>query len=157
MIPLPSGMRVWLAVGRTDMRRGMKGLALQVQQTLRRDPHAGDLYVFRGRRGRRPPGWWCRKGGSMGSASQTPFRVYVPAISTPWHADRNGVIVTQLVGKWEQLVGSFSNMATRGVTYRATAAQTVAPTKELSTSAWVAEGPAGRAAPESQRDLEHMP
>jgi transposase len=33
------------------MRRGMNGLALQVQQSLRRDPHAGDLYVFRGRRG----------------------------------------------------------------------------------------------------------
>ena len=33
------------------MRRGMNGLALQVQQALQRDPHAGDLYVFRGRRG----------------------------------------------------------------------------------------------------------
>src|SRR5947209_20458792 len=51
MIPVPSGVRVWLAVGRTDMRRGMNGLALQVQQTLGRDPHAGDLYVFRGVRG----------------------------------------------------------------------------------------------------------
>src|SRR5881227_3825828 len=42
---------VWLAVGRTDMRKGMNGLALQVQQALGRDPHAGDLYVFRGVRG----------------------------------------------------------------------------------------------------------
>jgi transposase len=40
-----------LAVGVTDMRRGMNGLSLQVQQGLRRDPHAGDLYVFRGKRG----------------------------------------------------------------------------------------------------------
>jgi transposase len=31
MIPVPSGVRVWLAVGRTDMRKGMNGLALQVQ------------------------------------------------------------------------------------------------------------------------------
>src|SRR4051794_27612493 len=38
-------------VGRTDMRKGMNGLALQVQQALGRDPHAGDLYVFRGARG----------------------------------------------------------------------------------------------------------
>ena len=45
MIPVPSGVRVWLAVGRTDMRKGMNGLALQVQQVLARDPHAGDLYV----------------------------------------------------------------------------------------------------------------
>jgi transposase len=42
MIPVPSGVRVWLAVGRTDMRRGMNGLALQVQEALGRDPHAGD-------------------------------------------------------------------------------------------------------------------
>ncbi|MGG5890106.1 IS66 family insertion sequence element accessory protein TnpB [Falsiroseomonas sp. HC035] len=51
MIPVPSGVRVWLAVGHTDMRRGMSGLALQVQEALGRDPYAGDLYVFRGRRG----------------------------------------------------------------------------------------------------------
>ena len=51
MIPVPSTVRVWLAVGRTDMRRGMNGLALQVQQALGRDPHAGDLYVFRGATG----------------------------------------------------------------------------------------------------------
>jgi hypothetical protein len=53
MIPVPAGVRVWLAVGRTDMRKGMNGLALQVQQALGRDPHAGDLYVFRGARGQR--------------------------------------------------------------------------------------------------------
>jgi transposase len=47
----PSGVHVWLAAGVTDMRRGMNGLALQVQQGLRRDPHAGDFYVFRGKRG----------------------------------------------------------------------------------------------------------
>ena len=51
MIVPPTGVRVWLANGHTDMRRGMNGLALQVQQVLQRDPHAGDLYVFRGRRG----------------------------------------------------------------------------------------------------------
>jgi transposase len=31
MIALPSGVRVWLAAGHTDMRRGMNGLARQVQ------------------------------------------------------------------------------------------------------------------------------
>ena len=51
MIPIPSNVRVWLAVGRTDMRRGMNGLALLVQESLQRDPHAGDLFVFRGRQG----------------------------------------------------------------------------------------------------------
>ena len=51
MIALPPGARVWLACGATDMRRGMPGLALQVQEGLGRDPHAGDLFVFRGRHG----------------------------------------------------------------------------------------------------------
>jgi transposase len=40
-----------LAVGRTDMRGGMNGLAPQVREALRRDPHAGDLFVFRCARG----------------------------------------------------------------------------------------------------------
>lgn len=51
MIPVPSGVRVWIATGTTDMRRGMNSLALQVQQALKRDPYAGDLFVFRGKRG----------------------------------------------------------------------------------------------------------
>ena len=51
MIPIRSGVRVWLATGHTDMRKGMQGLALLVQEHLKRDPHAGDLYVFRGRSG----------------------------------------------------------------------------------------------------------
>jgi transposase len=29
----------------------MLSLALTVQESLKRDPHAGDLYIFRGRRG----------------------------------------------------------------------------------------------------------
>jgi transposase len=48
MIPVPGNVRVWLAVGKTDMRRGMNGLALLVQEALKHDPHAGDLFVFRG-------------------------------------------------------------------------------------------------------------
>ena len=51
MISIPSGVRVWLAAGQTDMRKGFDGLALIVQETLRRDPHSGHLFVFRGRRG----------------------------------------------------------------------------------------------------------
>ena len=51
MIGLPSGARVWLAAGHADMRKGFDGLALLVQETLKRDPHSGHLFVFRGRRG----------------------------------------------------------------------------------------------------------
>lgn len=48
---IPSGVRVWVAMGHTDMRRGMQSLALLVQHHLHRDPFGGDLYVFRGRSG----------------------------------------------------------------------------------------------------------
>ncbi|MDN4985331.1 MULTISPECIES: IS66 family insertion sequence element accessory protein TnpB [unclassified Bradyrhizobium] len=51
MIPLPAGVRVWLATGHTDMRKGFPSLALQVQEILHRDPLGGHLFCFRGRRG----------------------------------------------------------------------------------------------------------
>jgi transposase len=52
VIPVSSGVRVWIATGHTDMRRGMNSLALLVQEAFRRDPHGGDLYVFRGKSGK---------------------------------------------------------------------------------------------------------
>jgi hypothetical protein len=44
MISLPAGARVWLATGHTDMRKGLDGLALLVQETLKRNPHTGHLF-----------------------------------------------------------------------------------------------------------------
>jgi transposase len=51
MIALPSGTRIWLAAGVTDMRKGFDGLAALVQSTLEHNPFCGHLFVFRGRRG----------------------------------------------------------------------------------------------------------
>jgi IS66 Orf2 like protein/Transposase len=51
MIPLPAGVRVWLATGYTDMRKGFPSLALQAQEILHRDPLGGHPSCFRGRRG----------------------------------------------------------------------------------------------------------
>ena len=51
MISIASGVKVWIATDHTDMRRGMNSLALLVQEAFKRDPHGGDLYVFRGRSG----------------------------------------------------------------------------------------------------------
>ena len=50
MIALPPGVRVWLATGHTDMRKGFPSLALLVQEVLGRDPLSGHLFCFRGRR-----------------------------------------------------------------------------------------------------------
>ena len=51
MIAFPAGTKVWIAGGVTDKRRGMNTLAVAVQQGLGRDPHAGEIFCFRGRRG----------------------------------------------------------------------------------------------------------
>ena len=50
MIAPPTGLRVWLACGVTDMRKGMVGLAMLVQQGLAEDPFNSAVYAFRGRR-----------------------------------------------------------------------------------------------------------
>ena len=51
MIGIPGNVRVYLACGVTDMRKGFDGLAARVQLTLQLDAHGGALFVFRGRRG----------------------------------------------------------------------------------------------------------
>ena len=51
MIAPPVGLRVYLACGATDMRKGMVGLAMLVQEGLAQNPYDGSLYAFRGRRG----------------------------------------------------------------------------------------------------------
>jgi len=48
---IPSGTRIWLAAGITDMRRGFDGLAAIVQEKLAADPFSGHVFIFRGRRG----------------------------------------------------------------------------------------------------------
>jgi len=48
MIPVPVDVKVWLATGHTDMRKGFGSLALLV---LKRDPLGGQVFCFRERRG----------------------------------------------------------------------------------------------------------
>jgi transposase len=43
MIPVPMGVKVWLATGHTDMRKGFASLALQVQEVLKHDPLSGHI------------------------------------------------------------------------------------------------------------------
>ena len=73
MIPLAAGARIWIATGHTDMRKGMQGLALLVQEGLGRNPFAGDVFVFRGRAG--------------------------TLIKALWHRDRS-VALRQAAGPW---------------------------------------------------------
>jgi len=50
MIALSAEVRIHLALGATDLRKGFDGLAALVQQVLHEDPFGGHLFVFRGKR-----------------------------------------------------------------------------------------------------------
>jgi transposase len=49
MMIVPAGVKVHLALGYTDMRNGLQGLAALVQETLKKDPFSGHLFAFRGK------------------------------------------------------------------------------------------------------------
>ena len=61
MIPMPSGVRVWIATGHTDMRRGMQGLALQVQEQLKREYATGAVELFQSMVEHRPGRPWSQR------------------------------------------------------------------------------------------------
>ena len=44
--PSRTGLRVWLAMGPTDMRKAIDGLALMVASHLELDPLSGHLFAF---------------------------------------------------------------------------------------------------------------
>lgn len=50
MIGPGTGVRVYLACGVTDMRKGIEGLAVLAQDVLRQKPASGAVFAFRGRR-----------------------------------------------------------------------------------------------------------
>jgi len=47
VIPVASGVRVWIATGHTDIRRRMNSMGLLVQEALTRDLHGDNACVFR--------------------------------------------------------------------------------------------------------------
>ena len=66
MIPVPSGTRIWLAAGASDMRKGFHGLSALVQDVLKADPHNGHLFCFRGRASDRVKIiWWDGQGACL--------------------------------------------------------------------------------------------
>src|SRR4051812_49619576 len=50
VIAVPPGVRILLAAEPVDFRKGMDGLAALVQQALRADPFAGEVFIFRPKR-----------------------------------------------------------------------------------------------------------
>ena len=68
MITVPAGVRIYLACGATDMRRGFDGLSVMAQEVLKQDPFSGAVFCFRGRRGR------SHQGSVLGRAGLLPVR-----------------------------------------------------------------------------------
>jgi transposase len=87
MMGVPSGTRIWLATGATDMRKGFDGLASLVQTVLGEDPFSGHLFVFRGRRGKLIKIFWHDGLGASLYAKRLEKERFI------WPATHDGVVV----------------------------------------------------------------
>ena len=108
MIPVATGVRIWIATGHTDMRKGMQGLALLVQEGLGRDPFAGDVFVFRGRAGSLIKALWHDGVGLSLYAKRFDRRRFV------WPATVDGVVAltaAQMGFCWKRSTGEIHNIA----------------------------------------------
>jgi transposase len=65
MMGPPAGVRIWLAAGYTDLRRGFDGLSALVQTALNENPYSGQIFVFRGRRGDKIKILWDSQDGGL--------------------------------------------------------------------------------------------
>ena len=63
MIGPAGNVRVYLACGVTDMRKGIEGLISQAETVIRQVPNSGAVFAFRGKRGDRLKIlWWDGQG-----------------------------------------------------------------------------------------------
>lgn len=84
---------MWLAAGRTDMRRGVDGLAAAVRERLAQDPFEGHLFVFRGRRGDLLTIlWWAGQGLCRFAKRLETGRFIWPASAEPAPAEAGGKV-----------------------------------------------------------------
>jgi transposase len=58
VIGVPGGVPIWVVAGYTDLRKGFDSLSALVQTALGQNPHCGQVFVFRGRRGDRIKVLW---------------------------------------------------------------------------------------------------
>ena len=106
MIPVPVGVKVWLATGHTDMRKGFAGLSLQVQEILRLDPFSGHIFVFRGRRGDRLKVLWHDGQGAC------LFMKHLEQVRFLWPSVADGVVTMMTIAasaRFRRLIAGRSN------------------------------------------------
>jgi len=92
MIGPGTGVRVYVASGVTDMRKGIKGLAAAAEQVLRQNPCSGAVFAFRGKKGDRVKLlYWDQQGFCLY------YKVFVcitrscNAVASPGHRRRTGL------------------------------------------------------------------
>jgi transposase len=64
MIGPPSGTRIWLVAGQTDLRKGVDGLCALVQAHLNESAFTGEVYLFRGKSGNKIKVLWATPEGT---------------------------------------------------------------------------------------------
>jgi transposase len=103
MIAPGAGVRVYLACGVTDMRKGMTGLAAQAQEVLKQKPASGAVFCFRGRRGDRLKLlFWDGQG----------FCLYYKVLEKgrfPWPSSADGTALRLTTGQLSMLWGERAN------------------------------------------------
>ena len=99
MIALPAGVKVWLAAGATDMRKGFDGLAALVQTQLAEDPFSGQLFVFRGKAGDRVKILWWSGDGLCLFAKRLERGRFVWAAGDAWSGEFKRGAAVDVVGR----------------------------------------------------------
>lgn len=97
MIAPGTNVRVYLACGVTDMRKGIDGLMALVQSSLRQKPASGSVFAFRGRRGDRIKLlFWDGQGFCLYYKVLEKGRF--PCFRNRWHGPADGGAVVDAVG-----------------------------------------------------------
>lgn len=63
MFFIPKDLKIYLAVGFTDMRKGINGLSLSAQALISKDTFANSIFIFRGSQAKKVKLlWWDGQG-----------------------------------------------------------------------------------------------
>lgn len=89
MLTLPPGVRVFVATGRVDGRKGIDGLSVLVRSQFSEDPLSGTMFVFFSRRADRVRVlYWDRDGYVLITK-----RLEKGSYRLPWRAEQGRVVI----------------------------------------------------------------
>jgi transposase len=89
MLTLPPGVRVFVATGRVDGRKGIDGLSALVRSQFAEDPLSGCMYVFFSRRADRVRILYYDRDGYV----LVTKRLEKGHFAIPWHAAQGRVVI----------------------------------------------------------------